>query len=99
MSWNNWIEFFVAGWGLLFTVYVIVQSIVAWFTTGRARILVLIPMPMMLLVLIFTFSAYQEASNLWPLLLILLSPIAIVYIIVIWFIQILRHRRRKAGKQ
>lgn len=78
MSWNNWIEFFVAGWGLLFTVYVIVQSIVAWFTTGRARILVLIPMPMMLLVLIFTFSAYQEASNLWPLLLILLGSVDVL---------------------
>jgi len=89
MSWSDWVGFFLAGWGLPFTVYVIVQGLAVRLTTGRARMLVLIPMPLMLLMLIFTFFAYREASNLWPLFLILSSPIAVIYIASIWLIKTL----------
>lgn len=93
MSWGDWIKFFWAGWGLPFTVYVILQFLALRFMKGPGRTGVVIPIPLMLLVLILTLTAYRGGSNLWPLFLILSSPIAVIFIVVIWFIQILRRRR------
>ncbi len=91
---ENWIEFFLRGWGLVFTLYAIVQALAIWQSRGRGRVVVAIPLPLMFLVLISTFSAYREGSNLWPIMLILSSPIATVFILVVSAVQ---HYRKPRG--
>ncbi|HRH82385.1 MAG TPA: hypothetical protein PLW81_15195 [Thiobacillaceae bacterium] len=99
MSWIDWIRFFLAGWGLPFTTYVVIQILAVWFVRGRAKIMVAMPVPVMVLVLSFTIAAYQNSSNLWPLLVIFSSPVAILYIAVTWFLQAKRHKRTRPASE
>lgn len=93
MDWNEWLKFFVAGWGLLFTVYVLFQILAIILVQGQARTIVSIPAIFAVVVLILTLSAYDSGSNLWPILLILFSPLAIVFVAGTWLIQFFKQRR------
>jgi hypothetical protein len=97
MTSGAWIEFFMAGWGLLFTLYLIIQILAIWQVKGRAKLGVSVPLLLMVLVLIATFSAYREGSNLWPILLILCSPIAAIIVAGIWLSQFFRGRRKEGN--
>jgi hypothetical protein len=48
----------------------------------------------MALVLLYTVVAFRAGSNLFPLVLIFTSPLALLYLLVVLF---LRWRRRPAG--
>jgi hypothetical protein len=81
----GWIGFFLLSWGLPFTLYFVLQIYVVMKLNGRGRLLALIPAIPMLIVLIATIKAYREESNLWPCLLIVAGPIAVITLLSIWF--------------
>jgi hypothetical protein len=76
-------SFFLGGWGLGFTAYVVVQvvALLALRKSSR-RNLVLLPAPFMLGVLLWTVYAYQADSNLWPIVMIFASPMAVIAVLV-----------------
>ena len=79
---SNWFYFFTTSWGLPFTIYVVIQIIAAIKLRGLKRIMVLLPVPIMLTVIAVTFYGYQQQSNLWPIYLIFVSPLAILYVAI-----------------
>lgn len=87
------LEFFLAGWGAGFLGYAILQVIAIATVHGRRRILMSLPAFPMLIVLAWTQFAYSSESNLWPIVMILSSPIAILIVIVLWTILFARQRR------
>lgn len=87
MTLAEWIGFFLVGWGVLFTFYLIVQILAVCFFKGRAKIAAAVPIVLMIFVLFATATAYRQGSNLWPMLLILCSPIATFFIAVVWLLQ------------
>lgn len=75
-----WVGFLVGGWGTLFFGYVVLQ-VVALLALKRWFLLVaLVPLGAMIYVVIVTANAYQQESNLWPILLIFASPVALLAI-------------------
>jgi hypothetical protein len=43
-----------------------------------------------------TVSAYWQKSNLWPILLIFAGPVALVFVVVVWFVS--RRAKRAAAE-
>jgi hypothetical protein len=80
----TWVGFFLGGWGSLFTAYVVLQTWAALKLRGRRRLLVLLPVLPMAIVVALTLAAYMQESNLWPILMILVSPIACIFVILVW---------------
>ena len=71
--------------------YLVLQAIGLWSLRNdwlKAAVLPLIPMA---LVVVYTIDAYLKESNLWPVILILASPIAAVYLLAV----LTMHRGRK----
>jgi hypothetical protein len=52
---------------------------------GRSRLISLIPVAPMAVVCGLTISGYRQQSNLWPILLIFAGPVALVFVVVVWF--------------
>jgi hypothetical protein len=61
-------------------VYAVWQVLVLFRRRGLGLILSLLPVVPMGAILAGAVSAYQQDSNLWPLLLILASPVAVVWL-------------------
>lgn len=83
----NWFYFFTISWGLPFTIYVILQIFVIIVPFKATRILLLIPAPIMLLIIIHAIYGYHQQWNLWPIYLILKTPLAIIYLVLVWSIS------------
>jgi hypothetical protein len=62
--------------------YVILQAIVLWRSAGVARILAGVPLLGMIPVFVYTVMGLINNSNLWPLLLLFSSPVALLYVSV-----------------
>jgi hypothetical protein len=83
MNGSQWAVFFLAGWGLPFTLYAIAQLVVPFRLRGRKRVWVCAPAPIMLWVLISAISSSRNPdANLWPIWLILLSPVALCILLL-----------------
>jgi hypothetical protein len=80
MHWSEWARFLFTGWGVPFTVYLVLQVTSALVLSGRLRIISLVPIPFMLAMSIVSVLALQSQSNMWPIWLILLSPIAVIFL-------------------
>ena len=91
-----WGRFFLAGWGLPFTLYVLAQALAVVRFKGRARMWAAAPIPLMAWVLYATLDAFAQQSNLWPVLMILTSPVALAYLVLLAIAVSLR-RRAKAS--
>jgi hypothetical protein len=92
----SWLRFFLIGWGAPFTAYVILQ-IVALVTLKRPYwYIAALPAPIMLWVLFITFDALLKGSNVWPVLMIFASPVAVFFILVVASIGLIvqAHARR-----
>ena len=61
-------------------VYAIWQGLVLFRRRGWSLALSLLPALPMGLVLAATLQGYREGSNLWPLLLLLASPVAVLWL-------------------
>lgn len=83
MSTVDWARFFLLGWGLPFSLYVIAQIAALVIFRGRMRWLVAVPILPMSWVVFITARAWAERSNLWPIIMIFSSPVALVYVLVI----------------
>ncbi|MCC7138351.1 MAG: hypothetical protein IT460_08005 [Planctomycetes bacterium] len=79
----NWYRFFLAGMGLPFTAYVVLQALLPWRVRGRRRWIAFAPAPVMAGVLAHALDAESRGQNLWPIGLIFLSPAAIVAVCVL----------------
>ena len=83
MTLSELLMFLLAGWGLPFTVYFLAQIFV--------RGLSLLPIPVMAYVVYATVAAFRDHSNMWPILLIIASPVAAFFLAILFFLT--RHWR------
>jgi hypothetical protein len=81
MAAADWIRFFLFGWGSTFTAYVVLQTLALCTLARPLWYAGLVPLPFMLAILVVSLLAFKDNSNLWPLWLILVSPVAIVYLL------------------
>ena len=89
--------FFFAGWGVGFTVYVVVQLAAVCSVRGRRRAIVAIPLPFMAAVFLWTDYAARKESNLWPVVMILTSPVAALTVVLLWVGMAYLTRENKQG--
>lgn len=94
MAAAGWVGFFLWSWGMMFTIYVILQIVSLVTLRGLGRSLSLLPILPMAGVAAWTINAYRHGSNLWPILLILTSPLADLLLGILWFIT---RRKREAS--
>jgi hypothetical protein len=90
-----WIWFSIAGWGLPFTLYVCAQIASLFVLRRRFLKLALIPIPIMAAVLVVTYSGYMLKSNLWPIWLIVTSPVALLYLVALWILATVTRKPAK----
>ncbi len=66
--------------------YLLVQAVAISRTSGGMRVAAALPLAVMVPMFVYTAVAFAQASNLWPLGLLFLSPLALVYVTVIWLV-------------
>jgi hypothetical protein len=89
---------FLATWGW-FTAYAMVQLALPALLRGRIRAWAFLPVPIMLLVLGISLSAQNLQSNLWPIWLFLVSPLATAYLVGLGGFAMLRKVRSSSGQR
>lgn len=87
--------FFLVSFGLPFTLYLVAQVIALLRLRGHARAWAALAMPFMAWVVWLTADAYRQQSNLWPIALIFLSPLALAYLGLV--VLVARARARGQG--
>jgi hypothetical protein len=70
-------------WLLLVPAYFFLQYFMVVRYRGGWLILALVPLLVMVPVVIHALLAYLAGSNLWPLLVILTSPVAFLYLLAV----------------
>jgi len=80
---SSWSAFFLGGWGTVFSAYVVIQALALFTLRQRFLQASLIPLGVMLVVGLITIIAYRGQSILWPVLLVLASPIALLAVAII----------------
>jgi hypothetical protein len=85
-------------WGGLFA-YPPLQLAALRKLRGIWRILAVLPLVPMGCVLVVTAVAFYQQSNLWPLLLIFMAPIALVYLFALMWVHrvVMRRSGSKEG--
>ena len=63
--------------------YIILQFVVIWRSSGPSRWVAALPLVVMVPIFVLTGVAYAQESNLWPLLLLFASPVALLYVVVV----------------
>jgi hypothetical protein len=78
-------------WGLLIMLmawsvpsYIALQIYMLLKYEGRWRKLALLPLWLMIPLFAYTLFALLAGSNLWPLIMLFLTPLAFVYLLIIW---------------
>jgi hypothetical protein len=71
--------------------YLTVQILAGIKLRGVARLLAVLPLIPMVWIAVVTVGAYRQESNLWPILLIFASPMAALYIGVVWVVAKKNH--------
>lgn len=69
--------------------YIALQALTAYWFVGRWRIAALAPLAVAIPVVAYTFAAAAAGSNLWPLALLLLAPLALVYLLGLLGVRLL----------
>ena len=75
--------FFLFGWGSTFAAYVVLQVLTVATLKGAVRYAALLPLPFMIGVAVVTVSAWHNQSNLWPIVMIFASPLALLYLLFV----------------
>ena len=83
MNLGNWLSFFVIGWGTTFTAYVILQVMTLVNLKRYYAYAAAVPLPFMAWVAFATVEAFLQGSNMWPILMILASPCAVLFLLVV----------------
>ena len=63
--------------------YVVVQVVALMRSSGGSRMAAALPLFVMVPVFALTAVGLVQESNLWPLLMLFASPVALVYVIVV----------------
>jgi hypothetical protein len=66
--------------------YGFVQVLVLWRPSGPSRVAAALPLVVMIPIFVLTLINLLRGSNLWPLLLLLISPFALLYVVVAFFV-------------
>jgi hypothetical protein len=74
--------------------YFLLQAALTFWTSGGWRKATLAPAVIMAPILSYTMIAFAAQSNLWPLLLIFIAPLAFLYLGVLAVILLLRSLAR-----
>lgn len=82
-------------YGLPFTLYIAAQVFALVRFRSRSRAWAALPIPFMVWLVWVTVDAFHKQLNLWPLPLILLSPVALLYLGLVAMLA----RSRTAGKR
>jgi hypothetical protein len=61
--------------------YVVLQVVVIIRSSGLSRLLGALPLLLMVPIVVLTLVGLAQRSNLWPLLLLLASPLALLYVL------------------
>ena len=64
--------------------YFVLQAWLAHAWSGRWRLAALVPLAAMVPATLFSMLAFSQGSNLWPITVILLAPVAFAYLVVVW---------------
>lgn len=76
--------------------YFLLQAALTFWTAGGWRKASLVPAVIMVPILAYTVLAFAAQSNLWPLLLLLSAPLALLYLIFLSAILLLRRLAKPA---
>jgi hypothetical protein len=63
--------------------YVFLQVLMAMRYRGRWRVLALVPLIIMVPLAVHAALAFAAGSNAWPVLVLLASPLALLYLLVV----------------
>jgi len=74
--------------------YFVLQTIALWRLRSGWLKASLLPVIPMILVFLYTLDAYNKESNLWPIVLIFISPLAAAYVLVILVIHRISEKAR-----
>ena len=72
----------VGFWGGVLA-YPILQFIAVKKMRGGWRVLAYLPLILMVFVFVITIVGFYQQSNLWPLILILVSPLVLLYLVIL----------------
>lgn len=78
----DWLAFFTTGWGIPFSLYVIVQILALIVLRNGQRLRAAITIIPMTYVAKITAEGWLNQSNLWPIWMILISPLALIFVFV-----------------
>ena len=76
--------------------YFVAQCYTAVAWSGGWRIAAVVPLVGMIPITVLTFQGYRQQSNLWPILLLFASPLALLYLAVL---MVLRATRKKSHEK
>jgi hypothetical protein len=66
--------------------YVVLQVVALVRSSGGSRLAAALPLFVMVPVFALTLVAVVQESNLWPILMLVASPVALVYVAVVAFL-------------
>jgi hypothetical protein len=69
--------------GLSIPGYLILQIVLLFRYSGRWRLAAALPLVGMIPLLLYTLAALAAGSNLWPLMLLFLTPLAFLYLLAV----------------
>ncbi|MEO8802162.1 MAG: hypothetical protein ABI304_08735 [Rudaea sp.] len=80
---------FVVGGLISFAIpaYLLLQLWLAIHWRGRWRISAMLPLFVMIPVWLFSFYALSRGSNLWPIWIVFISPLALAYLVLLWLVR------------
>ena len=70
--------------------YLVMQVVVLWRSSGRERLAAGAPLIVMVPAFILSIAGLILNKNLWPLALLLASPLALLYVCIAAFVQTTR---------
>jgi hypothetical protein len=83
---------------LCFVFYLPTQLVAGLKLRGGWRVAGLVPLPLMAYALWITCVAYQQDSNLWPIVLLFVSPVVLAYLVVLLVLHRTIGRTTSANK-
>jgi hypothetical protein len=78
--------------GLSIPLYLILQAFMLVRLRGGWRKAAMVPLVGMIPLVLFTLFGLLAGANLWPLMLLFLTPVAVCYLVVLWFMKSLMGR-------
>ncbi len=67
--------------------YVVVQIMVLRRASGLGKVVAALPLVVMLPVVVLTVVNLALGKNLWPIFLLFVSPLALLYVVVVAFVM------------